>query len=305
MPEISIILPVHDGERFLRQAIESVRSQTFAAWELILVDDASVDASPQLIGQACLSDPRIRAIRHEQNIRLPGALNSGFAAAGGRYLTWTSDDNIYRPTALAEMVALLEARQDIDIVYAGRTYIDENGMEKGFLPAEPPEVLVDHNPVGACFLYRRRVHEVLGGYDESLFLVEDYDFWLRASCHFKLHAFAEDLYLYRQHAASLSGTRRAEVLALTDKLLARRIPEIRWVSRLAQADALIAVAERFRRRGNVHMARRSILQALMLAPWHIIRSRQAAPVLALVVGYRLAHTLSTLGVTNITGKYKT
>jgi len=294
IPRISIVLPVHNGMRYLPQAVRSVREQTCENWELIIVDDASSDRTPEIIIDACRMDERIRSVRHEQNRRLPAALNTGFSLARGEYLTWTSDDNLYRPEALREMVAVLDVHAKVDIVYAGRSYIDDKDLVTSLLPAEPPELMADHNPVGACFLYRRCVHEALGGYDESLFLVEDYDFWLRASCRFRFLPLNKDLYLYRQHATSLTETRRADVIALTDHLLAQRIPDMRWLGRKMRVEALLSVAERYRRRGETSEAKCAFVNALRIAPWFGLRSEKAPPLVAQCFGFRAAQIVAML-----------
>ena len=305
IPKISIVLPVHNGMRFLPQAIRSVQEQTCRDWELIIVDDASSDRTPEIIIDACRMDERIRSVRHEQNRRLPAALNTGFALARGEYLTWTSDDNLYRPEALCEMAAVLDMQAKVDIVYAGRTYIDDNGCAIQFQPAEPPELMADHNPVGACFLFRRCVHESLGGYDEKLFLVEDYDFWLRASCWFRYLALNKDLYFYRHHEASLTGTRRDEIIATTDHLLECRIPGLGWLGSKTQVAALLTVSERYRRRADLDAARRVGGKALKCAPFAFVRNEQAVPITALLLGYRAAQLLAwwqSLIKTNSEGK---
>ena len=94
---VSIVLPVYNGARFLAEAIQSCLAQTYPHWELIVVDDCSTDDSPQIVAGFAADDARIRVIRHAHNRKLPGALNTGFDAARGEYLTWTSDDNLLPP----------------------------------------------------------------------------------------------------------------------------------------------------------------------------------------------------------------
>src|SRR3546814_9178332 len=89
----------------------------------------------------------------------------------------------------------------------------------------PVDRLLHGNNVGACFLYRARVTEVLGGYDTGLFGVEDYDFWLRAARRFTFVALHEDLYLYRKHGGSLTSRRAAHIQALTAEIVERALPD--------------------------------------------------------------------------------
>lgn len=232
-PLISIVLPTYNGCRYLREAIESCLQQTFTNWELILVDDASTDDTPALMRRYAAQDSRIRVIRNAVNSKLPKSLNCGFAQARGEFFTWTSDDNCYRREALATMLAFLEANPGADVVYANYTVMDENGVPRKFGPpgAGPLEELPFRNVVGACYLYRRKVHEELGGYAEDLFLVEDYDFWLRAATRFQLAFLNQDLYLYRWHEQSLSLKQPENVLRAREKSLARNLGRMRWLTR--------------------------------------------------------------------------
>jgi glycosyltransferase involved in cell wall biosynthesis len=244
-PAVSIVLPVHNGQRFLREALDGCLAQTYADWELIVVDDASTDDTTAIVADYARRDPRIRVHRNPANLRLPASLNAGFALARGRYLTWTSDDNIHRPAALERLVAALEADPSLDLVYAHATTIDDEGHPVGKEPVGPPGQLALRNCVGACFLYRRAVHNALGGYDETRVLVEDYDFWLRASAQFRLALLDDDLYLYRRHGASLTATRLAAITAAHEACLLDHLPRLPWLTleqRRAAFDHLLRTA---------------------------------------------------------------
>src|SRR3546814_12128867 len=83
-PRVSMVMPVHNGARWLADAIESVLAQDFGDFELILVDDASRDGSPAIMADAAARDPRVRLLRLDANVGLPAALTHGFAAEIGR-----------------------------------------------------------------------------------------------------------------------------------------------------------------------------------------------------------------------------
>jgi len=224
-PRVSMVMPVHNGARWLAEAIRSVLDQDFADFELILVDDASRDASPQIMADAATRDPRIRLVTLRDNVGLPAALNHGFAAARGRLHSWTSDDNLLRPAMLGRLVGALDAEPDAGVVHADFTLIDEEGTELGRSRVGPIERLLHGNNVGACFLYRAQVTEALGGYDTGLFGVEDYDFWLRAAQRFRFVELHEDLYLYRKHGGSLTSQRAERIQALTAQIVERAMPD--------------------------------------------------------------------------------
>ena len=223
-PRVSMIMPVHNGARWLADAIDSILGQDFRDFELILVDDASRDASPRIMAAAAARDGRVRIVSLKDNVGLPAALNHGFAEARGAFHSWTSDDNLLRPAMLGRLVAVLDADPEVDIVHADFTLIDEAGAELGRSRVGPIERLLYGNNVGACFLYRARVTGALGGYDTGLFGVEDYDFWLRAAQRFRFAELHEDLYLYRKHGGSLTSQRAERIQALTAEIVERAMP---------------------------------------------------------------------------------
>ena len=104
---ISIILPTYNGEKYIRESIDSILNQTYKNWELIIVNDCSTDQTPTIVDEYATKDSRIKIINNAMNLKLPKSLNIGFKEAKGEYYTWTSDDNIFKPTAL-EVMALFE-----------------------------------------------------------------------------------------------------------------------------------------------------------------------------------------------------
>ena len=195
-PMISVVLPTYNGETYIREAVDSILTQTCHDFELIIVDDCSTDHTPTILDELAESDRRIRVIHNHENQKLPGALNIGFAEASGQFFTWTSDDNKYGREALETMLGLLRDEPETDIVYAYYDLIDSEGKiisdETHWKTLENRDINrlnADSdgelwNWAGACFLYRREVHEKLHGYDENLFLAEDFDFWVRALRYF-------------------------------------------------------------------------------------------------------------------------
>lgn len=243
-PLVSIVLPTYNGSRYLAESIQSVLDQTYPAWELIIVDDASTDRTPEIIASYAARDRRIRPMRNDQNKKLPRTLNTGFAAARGAYLTWTSDDNRYRPEAIAEMVAFLRASPGAGLVFADCAAIDETGSVIGKVFSQGPELLPFGNTVGACFMYPARVREAVGDYADDLFLVEDYDYWLRIARSFRIARVPKELYEYREHGGSLTSQRRKAVNRAHAAALIRNLGHIPWISRAQRAKAFYKLAMR-------------------------------------------------------------
>lgn len=213
MPKISVILPVYNGEKYLQDSIESVLGQTFQDFELIIIDDCSTDTSGDIVGHYAALDSRVFYYRNDTNQKLPQSLNIGFAKAQGHYWTWTSCDNLYLPEAFNELNKTLDAHDEVSLVYSSMRIIDERGEKKEIIHAGPPNHLIFRNVVGACFLYRRSTAEKVGIYDDSLFLCEDYEYWLRIASHSKIHPIMECLYEYRRHSDSLSHQNEKEIIA--------------------------------------------------------------------------------------------
>lgn len=247
-PLVSIVLPVYNGARYLPEALASIVAQSYPHWELVCVDDASTDETPALLAAWAAREPRLRVLRHAQNQRLPAALNTGFAAARGALLTWTSDDNRYQPTALATLVAALQpsavspvadgtadgaengaadvaeggAEPPLDFVYSDYEVIDAAGQVTETTRAPEPLALVASTVAIPCFLYRRRVYERLGDYAVDLALAEDYDYWLRMlAAGLRLQPLHEPLYAYRRHGGSLTDTARGRTFAMAERALLR------------------------------------------------------------------------------------
>lgn len=222
MPKVSIVLPTYNGEKYIGGSIDSILCQDFEDWELIIVDDCSTDRTPGIVDSYAEKDKRIKVIHNKKNQKLPEALNIGFREAEGAYLTWTSDDNQYRPNAISAMYGKLIENEEIKMVCADMKIIGMTGEITGIsLPYEEEKMLYE-NCVGACFMYKRAVLEQVGDYDPSMFCVEDYDYWLRVLMQFgRIEHIAECLYLYRQHEDSLTFTKKekiwSQLLALREK----------------------------------------------------------------------------------------
>ncbi|KAA2239143.1 glycosyltransferase [Chitinophaga agrisoli] len=225
-PVVSIILPTYNGARFIRQSLDSCLAQTFRDIELIIVNDCSTDETPAIIKEYAQRDPRIKVINNATNQRLPASLNIGFSAASGRYYTWTSDDNYYAPDAIAKMVAVLEQQPDIDLVYADYYEVDNDDKITGYRHFKDiNDSVAMWDGCGACFLYKAAVHTRNKGYAVSTFLIEDYDFFLRASLHSKFyHLNNHELYYYRYHPASLTGTMASAVMDIQKIVVERQLP---------------------------------------------------------------------------------
>lgn len=219
---ISIVLPVYNGEKYLRESIDSVLAQTYKNWELLIVDDCSTDSSAAIAKEYASKDRRIYYYLNEKNLRLPRNLNKGFRLAKGDYLTWTSDDNKFKPTALEKMYDALKNNQNAQFVFASCRVINSEGEEIEYIMVDDKrkKQIVGHNVVGACFMYTRKAYEEVGEYNPDFTLVEDYDYWQRIYAKFNAVAISDILYEYRWHDGALTSTMKKDVFNKTlEKML--------------------------------------------------------------------------------------
>lgn len=213
-PRVSIILPVYNGAECVSNSIDSVLAQTYKDFELIVVNDCSTDNTWEILQEYAGSDNRVKAYTNEVNKKLPRTLNAGFEHATGEYLTWTSDDNMYRPEAIERMVKFLDDNSDCAMVYTDMTLVNELGdeiKEELKVAAQPKELRI-RSICGACFMYRSSVAKQVGEYNPDLFLAEDFDYWIRISEVSKIMPLHENLYTYRLQPASLSGSLKWEII---------------------------------------------------------------------------------------------
>jgi len=212
-PIVTIVLPCYNGAGFLAKSIDSVISQTFTDWELIIVNDCSKDNSLDIMQQYAEKDSRIRIINNETNLKLPGALNRGFREAKGKYLTWTSHDNRMAPTMLEEFVAYLDANPDKGLVTACYAAFSLTTGEQLYevLHPDPQVHLPLYNCVCYAFMYRHEVLETVGDYDTTLFLVEDYDYWVRIWLKYPIGKIYKVLYYTGVGDDTLTLSRKKEI----------------------------------------------------------------------------------------------
>jgi glycosyltransferase involved in cell wall biosynthesis len=276
---ISIVLPVYNGTQYLRQSVQSVLDQTHQNWELLIIDDCSTDATPQIISEYCSLDPRIKSVRHEKNKRLPGSLNTGFHLAAGEYVTWTSDDNIYRPNALQEMADVLDENKDISFVHSDFDLIDEDGSLIEPVSAGDWKNLGLTDVIGGSFLYRRIIHETIGYYDETTFLAEDLEFELRALVNgFKFMPLHKNLYQYRDHPDSLTNTKAGKIYRAHADVLMRHFPRMTWMSQDTKSRSFLHLARKAFHVRDFSAANKFLFEGFRLSPFFAMKNLLLFPI---------------------------
>lgn len=214
MKKVTIILPTYNGKDYIKDSILSILEQSYDNWELIIVNDCSTDATKEIIENFAKQEKRIKIINNATNLKLPASLNVGFKHASGEYYTWTSDDNIFKKDAIKFMVNYLEEYCDTDMISCNFDVIDENGIFISEFEEKNKRTALElafKNNIGACFMYRKTIAEIIGKYDENTFCVEDYDYWCRIALIGKIDYSSKNFYKYRLNPNSLSATKSETV----------------------------------------------------------------------------------------------
>jgi hypothetical protein len=206
-------MAVYNGAAYLREAVESILSQTYTDFEFIVVDDGSNDDSLQILQSYV--DRRLRILRSERNVGLTVSLNKGLDAARGELVARQDADDISHPCRLEKQVAFLDAHPRVVVVGTQARYIDSAGNPSISLlwkKATTPEalrlqILFDNPFFHTSVLFRREiVHERLGGYDPSFRTSQDFELWSRLLQQFDGANLGDVLVDQRYHLRSASAT---------------------------------------------------------------------------------------------------
>ena len=210
-PRVSVIMPVCNGERYLRAALDSITSQTFTEFEFLIIDDGSSDGTWPILKDYAARDARLVLVRNEANIGLAASLNRGLKLAQGEYIARQDADDISLPERLATLVAFLDNHTEIGVVGCNAHVIDAQGTptRSTKMPTLHGFILWSlcfHSPfVHSSVVFRREVIERVGGYDESLLVGQDRDLWQRLSSITRFANLPDVLMLYRRHPGGSSG----------------------------------------------------------------------------------------------------
>lgn len=210
-PVISVVMPVYNGGAFLQPAIDSILSQTFPDFELIVIDDGSTDATPDVLARAVSADKRVRVLSDGRR-GLVGALNAGLAAARAPLVARMDADDISRPDRFALQVAFLRDNPDVGVVGGQMASIDGEGLPLGAgttFPTASDAIVVallsGHSVVAhPTVMGRRDVLTGVGGYRPAYQSAEDLDLWLRVSERTALAVVDRVVLDYRRHGGQVS-----------------------------------------------------------------------------------------------------
>ena len=223
-PKISLIMSVYNGEDYLPEAIESVVNQTFADWELIVINDCSTDSTAEILRDFARRDARVKVHTNEVNLRLPSSLNKALELAQGTYIGRMDADDICLPDRLQKQYAFMEAHPDVALSSCRFMTLKKGVIASGGCggrnDAEAIKaLLLVTNPVLHPGIIARA--EVIRGlkYDPNFTCTEDMELWTRFVMEgHKIEVLPDYLMLYRLHDKQITQTtlekQHREVLAI-------------------------------------------------------------------------------------------
>ena len=219
MPKFSVIIPVYNGEKYLRKTIDSVLAQTYKNWELILVNDGSSDGSAEIIEEYLKKDKRIKLLNQE-NAGQSSARNNAAKAANGEYLAFLDQDDYYTTAHLATLVKILDNCPEVGMAYDEAEVIDKDGNREynreahPFRAADNPLTSIldcireDIMILPGTVMIRKDIFLQVGGFDTDLIGYEDDHLFVRIFRKSKIKGSPSAGLMYRMHGNNTSSSIR-------------------------------------------------------------------------------------------------
>jgi glycosyltransferase involved in cell wall biosynthesis len=276
-PLVTVYITNHNYGAFLQQSIESVLSQSFDDYELIIIDDGSTDNSQEIIARY-ENHPKIRIILQE-NKGLNRSNNIALNAARGEYLMRLDADDFLDSQALLVMTNILEANPGLGLVFPDYYYVNTNGDIIGQEKRHDFKdvSLLDQPAHGACTLIRKRCLLGVGGYSESFRCQDGYDLWLRFIEKHDVQNVSLPLFYYRRHGQNL--TKNTELILKTRAEIKKRHAE-RIQKKPFETLAILPVRGRYIDPGCLAL---SPLGDKLLIDWTVDEALQVSGIKKLIV----------------------
>ncbi len=224
-------MSVYNGEKFLKEAIDSVLNQTYTDFEFIIYNDCSTDNSSKIIESYC--DKRIVLINNEQNRGLTVNLHDGMNKATSKYIARMDADDICMPDRFQNQLNFLEANPDISILGSSVIFFDEYGTEiLGTQPLTHDEIIVElllgytmMHPSVMMRLSDFKKHNL--NYNPHFRYSQDFDLWVRVSRILKMANLSKPLIKMREHSSKISRALKPEQKAFSDEIRTRQLQELK------------------------------------------------------------------------------
>ena len=225
LPLVSVNIATYNRGKYITEAIDSVLSQSFKNWELIIVDDGSTDGTENIVSPY-LNDPRIKYFKNESNRNISYTRNRALLESKGRFIAiLDSDDKWPDPDKLTKQVYFLDKHPDYGLIGTALIVINSQGekLNEEKKPSTDERIkqqILFKNPIThSSVLYIRELVISLGSYDLNLNGIEDYDLWLRLGQVSKLSNLSDYSTAYRKHDNNISLTNRLKLMAINIDLV--------------------------------------------------------------------------------------
>lgn len=208
MPQISVLLPAYNAEKYLAESVQSILTQTYTDFELLLLDDGSTDRTPTIAADLAKTDPRIRVITNPRNLGLSRTLNLGIAQSKADLIARMDADDISLPTRFAKQVEYLQTHHHIGVVGGNREFITADGnstLQPTKCKPNPQlaDLLRENKLAHPTVMFRKSLVQQVGGYDTLFHHSQDYELWCRLAKITNLANLPDCLVKYRLHAESM------------------------------------------------------------------------------------------------------
>lgn len=220
-PKISVIIPIYNGEKTIKETIQSILNQTFADFEIVAINDGSKDSTLEIISS--FEDPRLNIFSYE-NAGLSAARNRGIAKAKGEYISFIDADDMWTDHKLEEQLKALQSNSWASVAYSWTNFVDENGkfLRSGCHINANGDVFlqllrINFIQSGSNLLVKTEALARVGNFDEFLDAVEDWDMWLRLAESYQFVCVPLPQILYRVSSSSTSMS--SQVLKMEQRIL--------------------------------------------------------------------------------------
>lgn len=229
-PRVTVVIPVHNRAHYIGSAVESVLAQTYPDFEIVVVDDGSTDATPDIVRG--FADPRVRLERHETNLGIPAARNRGLDAARGEYIATLDSDDLAHPKRLERQVAFLDAHPDHAIVGSWETHRDHDGKSVIGVKRKPTDAADVHaqllfggsvsnsTTMGRTAVLRRY------GYRKEFVVRQDYDLFVRVAEAHKIANLPEVLVIRRRHVGQITEDKKERIAERSKAIIAYQLERL-------------------------------------------------------------------------------
>jgi len=225
-PQVTVLMPVHNGGAFLPEAVNSILAQTFSDFEFLIIDDASTDQTVAYLQN--LREPRVRLLKSERRLQIAGALNLGLDHARGEWIARMDADDISLPERLSRQLDFLAKHPEVGLCGGRITYFGFYTGRFYGLPLSYEDVrssaLFDNPFTHPTVMMRKDLFERHGlRYDSDFCPADDYDLWVRAMNHFPAMNMDRVVLRYRTHRGSLTSMEWTDMDAHSYRIAAREL----------------------------------------------------------------------------------